>query len=284
LNVTNASNRTRYAISERDPGSSTELEAWDGSTSNIGIAMGERSRSLFYIGTDRALHQMDSFPTPQKDADPKSDPLDAGVWRKVAGQNDTRWPLADEENADFAFATWLNEKGSHVRIFYMVEGELTQATYENNTWYQAEKVATELKANSRPLSNGAKAGIAVGAFFGAFALVAVSGVCFYLKRRRQDRQEYVAAAASSIPTSPYYMGSPHMGTGSQWYMAYSPHQAHMSCMSTHSFDYAAMSEPKFEPVAINQEPRELPENSLHSPGLGTFSHSTTETHEMVGEG
>ncbi|PKS06065.1 hypothetical protein jhhlp_007899 [Lomentospora prolificans] len=259
-------------VSDREPGGSTELVGWDGNPGNIGVAIGQRSRSIYYIGTDRAIHQLDSFPTPQAGTN-EEEPIDSGVWRNAASQDEGKWPLADDENANFGFAAWLDTEGGHVRIFYMVEGKLTQAIFEDNTWSSAEPVPTKIKSKNS-LSDGGKAGIAVGGFFGVFALAGIVGVIVHFRRRQKRHKEHAAAAiaAATASSSTYYGGSPRPGD-----MAYgTPQLGQVPCVSGQSYGYGPGSEPKFEAIAVNQKPEELP---VH----GTYDYAA-QLHEMLGEG
>ncbi|CAI4213226.1 unnamed protein product [Parascedosporium putredinis] len=184
-NLTSNSNRTAYGVSEKLPNSAV-LSAWDGAPGNIGVAIGPKSRSLFYIGTDRALHQLDSFPSSRRRAD-EVDPLDTGTWKNVADQDTSRWPLADKENSEFAFTTWLDDKGGNIRLFYMAEGKLTQVIYSNETWHQAEPVATKPKPK-KSLSKGAKAGISVGSIIGGLLLLASAAALYRFRERLPCRR------------------------------------------------------------------------------------------------
>jgi hypothetical protein len=176
-------------------------------------------------------------------------------------------------------AGWLDDKGGHVRLYYIVGGSLTVAIFENNTWYEAEPVPTvlppkadESSSASKGLSDGEKAGIGVGAFFGAFALVALFGaIIFIRRRRRQQKQEEEAAAAQlqAQQAPPYYHGD-------GMYQAYPPYdaqQGHMSQISGQTYTYV----PAISPEPIGPKPgtvfeiNELPERDMRS-------------YEMLGEG
>lgn len=272
-NLTSNSNRTAYGVSEKLPNSAV-LSAWDGAPGNIGVAIGPKSRSLFYIGTDRALHQLDSFPSSRRRAD-EVDPLDTGRWKNAADQDTSRWPLADKENSEFAFTTWLDDKGGNIRLFYMAEGQLTQVIYSNETWHQAEPVATKPKPK-KSLSKGAKAGISVGSIIGGLLLLASAAALYRFRERLPCRRRKPPAVRSSTAPPAYYGGgSPHPG-GEMTFS--SPDLGHTSFISGGSYGtpFSPISDPKFTPVLLTEEPKELPVHSIHAPYGG-------QTHEMSAE-
>ena len=279
--MTNTSPEQSYYIDQTFNGSAngtTQLKAWDGQPANIGVALGEDYRSLFYIGTDKSIHQLSSFPNKNN----KTESVNTGTWNIVEDQDKKYWPLADEANANFGMAGWLDDKGGHVYLYYMVGGSLTLAMYENNTWFDAEQVPTVLppkgegasaSSKKKGLSDGAKAGIGVGAFFGAFALVALFGaIIFIRRRRRRQKQEEEGAAAAAAQLQAQQI-PPYQPEG--MYQAYSPYhqQGQMPHMSGQPYTYVpAISPELLEPKPeTGAEVNELPERNWHS-------------YEMLGEG
>ncbi len=172
------------------------LPAWDGRTHSMGVTIDSNyTRFLWYIGNDSSLHQVGNTNF---------------TWTERANQNETFWPKADTPNGDVAAAYVFSS--SAVRLYYMVNGQLADVTF-NNTWKawtpvaEAPPVPTQNNATSSTvtdvpsadsggLSTGAKAGIGVGVSLGAIALSAIIAIVILAKKRKQ--QGFEAPPSGSV--------------------------------------------------------------------------------------
>lgn len=204
--MTDLSERNDIAINETVP-ANFSLPAWDGETSSLDISIDSRNtRFLWYIGDDNRLYSI---------ADQN------GSWNPQANESDAFWPLADRPNADLAVAYRM--RSNNVRIYYMVDGRLSEIKYEDNLWKAwsavAPKPSTDATQPSTPvdsasdtgLSTGARVGIGVGVSLGAVALGAIIAVIVLMRRRKQRLQQLPHTEAESAVgsgTSPPSYGSP----------------------------------------------------------------------------
>lgn len=84
-----------------------------------------RSKTLFYIGTDHSLHQVNTFNNWQ-------------TWTLAPSQNTDIWPLADQSNAPFTLTN--NSAGTTLSIFYVSGGMLVQVVSAGGVWQGAVRV------------------------------------------------------------------------------------------------------------------------------------------------
>jgi len=172
------------------------LPAWDGAPRGIGISVDrEHTRSVWYIGTDRALHSAYN---------------EDWVWHLRENQTEEIWPLADKPNAELAVAEIANK--NTVFVYYIVNGKLAEIKYLNDAWqpwnHVPEPPPIPTTTNTAPepkitfagdgnngdddssgLSTGAKAGIGVGVSLGAIALGAIIAVLFLIRRKHKQQQQ-----------------------------------------------------------------------------------------------
>ncbi|KAL2262939.1 hypothetical protein VTK26DRAFT_8865 [Humicola hyalothermophila] len=95
------------------------LPAWDGTPSGLGISLDKNSaRTLWYIGNDTRLYSVVGHE--------KND-----TWELAANQSSAFWPLADEPNGPLAVA--YESSSSKVRVYYMVNGQLSEIKYEGGS-------------------------------------------------------------------------------------------------------------------------------------------------------
>ncbi|KAK4125302.1 hypothetical protein N657DRAFT_655339 [Parathielavia appendiculata] len=169
-------NRTDIAVNETAPTNFT-LPAWDGKTSALGISIDSSyARSLWYIGNDSSLHWVASR---------------NWTWSQQANnQSDASWPQADKPNADLGVAYDFNS--SMVRLYYTVQGQVSEVNYQNGSWSAWSSLATPPPSTPTAdpsadpgLSAGAKAGIGVGVSLGALAIGAIVAVIVLARRKKQ---------------------------------------------------------------------------------------------------
>ncbi|KAI1266552.1 hypothetical protein F5Y18DRAFT_360699 [Xylariaceae sp. FL1019] len=168
--------------------SSTQLEAWDGKTSSIGLTFDSEhgTRRIFYIGTDSQFHCQ------IEDED--------GIWSKCGDVHPDTWPIADSPNAQFATTfAWGKDK---IWLFYMSQGKLTQAYRSGiDRWETPETLPNSTTTSSSGhhggLSTGAKAGIGVGAGVAALALIALLAYIIMQRRKGKNEKEKAEAEADA---------------------------------------------------------------------------------------
>ncbi|KLU83357.1 hypothetical protein MAPG_02419 [Magnaporthiopsis poae ATCC 64411] len=210
-NVTANTNLTNMANITLDAQASTNfsLASWTGNPKSMDIAVDKSStRSIFYIGSDRALHQVGNI---------------NWVWRLMNTNLSTSvWPLADEPNAEFALAS--DQASSAVRIYYTVNKTLTEIKFDTDgLWKPAmalpvvsPNASTPLPdPNGKPadpnpgpasgasdqpsgggsgLSLGAKAGIGAGVAVGVLAIMGVVLVVLIMRHKKKKQAEAEAEA------------------------------------------------------------------------------------------
>ncbi|KAL8295627.1 hypothetical protein RB597_009263 [Gaeumannomyces tritici] len=208
INVTANTNLTNTTNIQTDAQSATNfsLPAWTGNPKSLEVAIDKAiTRSIFYIGSDRALHQVGNI---------------NWVWRLMNTNLSTSlWPLADEPNAEFALAS--HQPTSVIRIYYMVNKVLTEIKLDTDGLWKPAAALPVVSANgSRPptdpnsspadpgqsgvpdqhdggsgqLSLGAKAGIGVGVAVGVLAIMGVVLVICIMKRKKRAQAEAEAEA------------------------------------------------------------------------------------------
>lgn len=173
----------------------------------LGVAIDHAfTRSVFWLGSDRALHQASNVNF---------------AWRLVANQSRAQWPLADEPNADFALAS--DYASSKVRVYYYVSDRITEVTFDGDgSWKTAAALAVKNTTaqptasasasasasagsgggGSSGLSTGAKAGIGVGVSLAVIAAAGVLGACLVLRRRMRNAHP----EATMSPHAPAALG------------------------------------------------------------------------------
>ncbi|RGP76418.1 hypothetical protein FLONG3_5303 [Fusarium longipes] len=173
---------------------SFSLPAWNSSLGALGSAIDRsRTRSIFYIGTDKKLHEVAAA----KD-----------TWKIAFNQTSKSWPIADDPSSGLAVA--YNQPDGKVWVYYWSNKTIVQ-TYRNydGDWEDAKVLPQEepRKTNtSKPveddtpqssgLSTGAKAGIGVGVGIGALLF----GVLTWLWMKRRNRKK--ASDVSEAGVSP----------------------------------------------------------------------------------
>ncbi|KAH7037105.1 uncharacterized protein B0I36DRAFT_358852 [Microdochium trichocladiopsis] len=204
------------------------LPAWDGKPKSMGMAEDSSwTRSVFYVGTDKQLHQIGN--------------LDYKWLVFDRPSNNASWPQSDD--GYLAVANDFNSDS--LRVYYMSNGKLIEANGDSGKW-QSALVLPSYNAtapaptntptnnpgseagtgeNSSELSTGAKAGIGVGVTLAVLAIVGIVVAVILLKRRQKRQQEADAAAAaagstvggstaySGAATEPKYQDSPSTAYG-----------------------------------------------------------------------
>lgn len=159
----------------------------------MGVAIDNTfTRSVFYIGTDRLLHEVSNINF---------------QWKLYPNQTLEAWPEADGANASLAVA--YNLQSSEAWIFYVSGGSLVQAHRETSgDWGLSVVVSVNSVTDktssgvdgkkSSGLSTGAKAGVGVAVSIGVLAIAGL-GLFFCLRRRRQRAATAAAAADKEHP-------------------------------------------------------------------------------------
>ncbi|KAI0008216.1 hypothetical protein F4779DRAFT_628653 [Xylariaceae sp. FL0662B] len=192
---TNATNASDIQLDFVTPG--FELPAWDGNAASIAVGTnGSNARSVFYIGTDKRVHQVGNTNT-------------STTWSVFERPSDTAWPQADVASGHIGIASDFTSNA--LRLYYMSDGEIVEINGDNNVWQDAtvlpkfnesepatrgpDTAPATAPAYDSDLSEGAKAGISVGVTLGVIAILGMLAA-FYLLRRRQRRLDEAAAAES----------------------------------------------------------------------------------------
>ncbi|KAF2664142.1 hypothetical protein BT63DRAFT_102199 [Microthyrium microscopicum] len=191
-------------------GSPKDLPAW--SPANVSLAAADSANSslryVYYIGTDRVLHEIASN--------------DTGLtWTVAASPSTGSFPLADEPNARFAAASTDNT-GTTTSFFYISGGSLIQAVKDSGNWRAASTVFTNLDgtaisnattrpsasasgpANSSPSGRAAKIGAGIGIGLGIPILAAVAGFALLRSRRRNKDLTEQTMKKDAIDEAPPY--------------------------------------------------------------------------------
>ncbi|PON28975.1 hypothetical protein TGAM01_v202083 [Trichoderma gamsii] len=187
------------------------LPAWNGAPGGMGVAIDSTfTRSVFYIGTDRLLHEAANINF---------------AWKLFPNQSSEAWPEADEPNA--TMAATFNFQTSEAWIYYVSGGSLVQAyrgtsgDWSNAAVISVNSVDDETASNatgkkSTGLSNGAKAGVGVGVSLG---VIAIAGLAFFFFFHRRRRQQAAAAAAAANKEQPINLGEYQTPPDQAHYMA-----------------------------------------------------------------
>ncbi|PTD08582.1 hypothetical protein HYE67_005252 [Fusarium culmorum] len=169
------------------------LPSWDAESVSIATSVDStRARHIFYIGTDKKLHEL----------------REEGVeWNLAANESEKTWPTADTSSAPLAVS--YQQSQGETWIYYLVNGSIIEAHRDGSGYWDDAKTLPTQSANatdggvsaggddskktdgkdpdsadasvSHGLTAGAKAGIGIGAGVGA---VLVAGVIWFLFRRR----------------------------------------------------------------------------------------------------
>lgn len=252
------------------------MPAWDGKPGALGLTIDSAfTRFMWYIGTDKALHQIQSK---------------SFVWSAKDPQTSDLWPLADSANAELAIAA--DQRSSMVRLYYFVNGRLTEVKYENNSWRpfkalaEPKPITTDTPApvptssGAAPtdaataaaktgLSTGAKAGIAVGVILGVVGLVAVGIILFLARRKKRAAAAEPPAAVlgpAEVAAPPYGSRPPTGSPGHEQYLWEKKQQYPPPTHAVHQLDSV------HRPMEMEAAPRpmyELPDQ--------------TRSYELVGD-
>lgn len=174
------------------------LPAWNASLEAIGSAIDRsRKRSIFYIGTDKKLHEVEA----KKD-----------TWEVASNQTSKAWPVADDPNSGLAVA--YNQPDGKVWVYYWSNETVVQ-TYRNydGDWEDAKSLPQEEPretdkskpveddtSSSSGLTTGAKAGIGVGVGVGALLV----GVLAWLWMKRRNKKKASGSEMGVSPTDSHF--------------------------------------------------------------------------------
>ncbi|KAJ9155273.1 Protein crumbs 3 [Pleurostoma richardsiae] len=299
-NNTNTTTSSGFQLSSNTAVNFT-LPAWNASAaSSLGLAVDHSFvRTVYYIGTDRALHAASNVNF---------------TWRlSPANQSAAAWPLADGASADLAVASDFTS--STVRIFYYAGGGITQVSYDPDAarWvdaaalptFNATAVTTEPtpSATATPdsggsgggLSAGAKAGIGIGVSLGVIGLAGIAGTFLFLRRRRARANaaaEAAAAAQQQQMTGPGGQPAYYDYAGQQQHPGYggSPPPGSVSAYTDYNGSqvgtpgvagWADPKDPKGYPPGYAAVP---PPQELEGPRPMYEMPEQHYSHELVGEG
>lgn len=183
----------------------TRLVAFNSTETSIGLSLDSFANpSVWYVGTDKGLHQVS--------ADSK------GVFSIDEPRDLANWPDADEENADFSVA--YDATNDRIWLYYTSGGSMTQVYKSGkDQWEAATALPASAGDNSSTaetgsggpagdpnpgagpgpgLSGAAKAGLGVGLGLG-IALIASALVAAFLSRRARRAKAAAAQAAGAEP-------------------------------------------------------------------------------------
>jgi hypothetical protein len=265
------------------------LPGWTGNPGGMGVTIDKAfTRNIFYIGADKALHQVANINY---------------VWRLMPDQDQKLWPLADNANA--AMATTYNFDSSEAWVYYIVNGSINQLYYSgsDSLWRQAAVLPTFNATAPKPaqptppsntsvpepapsqpatneLSTGAKAGIGIGVALGVLALLGTAAAILFLRRRQQQRD---AEAEAAIPHDEYQINTPaYAGTpGTAMSQPYSDFGG--LAWAQDSKDASASSVHHVGDYTPSPPPMPLPQE-LEGPRAMYELPQQTYSHELVGEG
>jgi len=170
--------------------------AWDPSNVTISATVDPNdnlTKSIFYIGTDRSIHEIDTTDN-------------WNTWSIAQNPGLDVWPLADNVNARFTATN--DSSGVVLSLFYISNGNLVQASRANGTWSKSLSIFQTLAttpsstasgsgatntASSTPSpthtpasksNNGGKIGAGVGVGVGVLVLAGLIFLGYWLLRRR----------------------------------------------------------------------------------------------------
>lgn len=108
------------------------LEAWNSGITNLALAIDQdESKYIFYLGSDKGLRYISSV----KDTN-------LGDWSIYNSLDTKYWPLADEEDGEFAVAS--DPSSYAIRIYYMSGGSMTEVSRTGqDTWAEAAALPTK---------------------------------------------------------------------------------------------------------------------------------------------
>lgn len=126
------------------------LQAWDGGIGNLGLAVDkDRSRYVFYIGSDKGLRYVSAVQD-----------TNLGAWSTYDPLGTAYWPLADDADANFAVAS--DPAGYEIRLYYLSGGAMTEVARvgRRDGWARAAAlpttatttVSTQKKTHQKPTS------------------------------------------------------------------------------------------------------------------------------------
>ncbi|KAF4957006.1 hypothetical protein FGADI_3418 [Fusarium gaditjirri] len=183
------------------------LPAWNSSLEAIGAAVDRsRTRSIFYIGDDKKIHEVKSTKT---------------GWQLGSNQTERAWPVAD--NASSGLAVVSQQSEGKAWLYYWANETIIQAFKDyDGDWVHAEALpqkvptnGTDDKPKDRPaqddepkpetsngLSSGAKIGIGVGVGIGVGALLIGVIAWIWMRRRRERAHQEKVSGIVEVGGSP----------------------------------------------------------------------------------
>ncbi|KAI1212508.1 uncharacterized protein F4807DRAFT_413315 [Annulohypoxylon truncatum] len=202
-NATNATQAANLTVSSS--AANFSLPAWNGSASALAVSIDDAyTRSVFYIGTDRNIHQISNKDYAWSVSDPPSDTAAAAAW-----------PQADVAGGPIGIA---NAFGADVlRLYYVSGGRVVEANGDGGTWaaaaalpsYNASQASSSSSSSSNStgsadggddgnggLSDGAKVGISVGVTLGVIAVAGMGVALWFLRYRQRKIDERKAKEAA----------------------------------------------------------------------------------------
>ncbi|KAF3002313.1 hypothetical protein E8E14_004336 [Neopestalotiopsis sp. 37M] len=299
--VTNATNATSIALNTTNVANFT-LPAWDGTASSLGVSTHHSgTRSIFYIGTDSALHQ-----ATQSGSD---------AWSMEAPPNATFWPSPDA-TARGQLAVASDSQNGQLRVYYQSGGQIVELNGDGLEWTIAAAALPNANSSasttsssgsggssssgsssddnsdgssasdgsSGGLSTGGKVGVGVGVSMSAVAVVGILGGLFFLRKRQQRRNKESTLGGSTLADGSSMAPTPHTAYSTT---AYPNHVSPQTAYPQYGgYDQTAYNQSNGWATYYNQ-PQVIPKQ----PGeLETGAPAAQELpqnfryHEMVGEG
>jgi hypothetical protein len=186
------------------------LTAWSAGNATLAAVFSSDStnittRKLYYIGTDRELHELGST----------NSSTELTAWSATPSQASDIWPIADVPNANFAATS---AGGPITSIFYISNGSLVQVVSENGKWQKANTIFENLSpitsssssqtstatatdsSSSKSSHNAVKIGAGVGVGIGVLLLAAL-GIGAWLYSRRGNK---IDPSAPPVPEKDQY--------------------------------------------------------------------------------
>lgn len=168
------------------------LEAWDADRTSISLTVDSQNKSsVFYIGSDSRLHQVEEV---------------GGQWQMAPAQNSAVWPPADRQNSEFG-ATYSIKTGE-AWLFYISNHTMVSAyRSDDSEWRNAQVVdkvnttLSDLGTQDGGLTTQAKIGVGVGVALSVTALAGLVVFVVMLKRRQAKDEEKKWQEASWSSTS-----------------------------------------------------------------------------------
>ncbi|KAH7310439.1 hypothetical protein B0I35DRAFT_358118 [Stachybotrys elegans] len=273
-NETNASNMTLVRADDAP----FSLIGFSASNTEVHLAANIHNyRRIFYLGTDRRMHQLYEVDGGR------------GGWDIAGDPEDGEWPVADNVSASMALIS--EPETGVIWVYYHSGGEIMEM-YQNgfNIWREprialkSNGTANEDDSNvdegngdsgnsndntsDGGLSTGAQAGIGVGV---GLAVLGVAAAVFFFIRRRKlaaSAEEEAAAAAGGSPDGenkpPVYSGVPTTHSQS-WHQPGYGDDAHKSPATAEPAELTSTTAPQELPTSVRYE---LP-GDYHHQELGT---------------